>query len=317
VIEMGYMFSEARNGVFCQYLCWDMSDAVLNSRSKIGTSVNPGPRHSLFVSRDADCECAADQTLNPVPGHRGVCAGNTAAIVPVKEDCSGLTADDVASFLLHIYILLACFLIVLLAPCVYHKLAGCVATSQKAEGTSSDSSSAPPASSRSSRCLGRVRACWTPLVAVCCMQVMSLGDFATDIAVYSAMVLRGELPCQFGGLGDKVSCDEYENLGTDAGQQVFVDSCQCYDGEMHFDAECHIDDLATIGEIFFDEIYPEGNQYREYSNVLEDTFESSCVLQIASHSCNCRNLNTFDEFVNAVTFIHVYAWVVFIALCLN
>jgi hypothetical protein len=165
-------------------------------------------------------------------------------------------------------------MIALLAPCVYHKLAGYVATTQKNKGKSSDSSCAPPSSSRSSRCLSRVRACWTPLVAVCCMQVMSLvGDFATDIAVYSAMVLRGELPCQFGGLGDKISCEEYTYA-----EQAFVDTCNCNPPSsatalMHFDAECNIVDFLHGSD-----------------ELLKSSFEASCVLQIDSHACTCRNL---------------------------
>jgi hypothetical protein len=207
VVDMAYMFNA--DNTFCQYLCWDLSTAI--DTFEIGARVEPGPRHSLHVKYGVDCECGDDQTLNPAPGHRGVCEGNanTSTVAPVRDCAASLLEDDVASLQFHAFILLSCFVIVLLVPCVYYKLTGAAVTSQKGKD-SSDSSGATTSPSCSSRCLGRLRACWTPLVAVCVMQVMSCADFVTDMAVYSVMVLPpyGELPCQFGGLGNMVPCEE-------------------------------------------------------------------------------------------------------------
>jgi hypothetical protein len=133
------------------------------------------------------------------------------------------------------------------------------------------------------------------MIAVCFMQLLSLGDFVTDIAVYTDIVIYpyGELPCQFGGLGNKVSCDVAEG-GFDV-RQDFSNICGCDDFstlEKHYDAVCHFDDLFSV----------------------QSSFESSCVLRAENHGCNCRNFNSYDEFENALDFIYDFVYVALIVL---
>jgi hypothetical protein len=111
----------ANRGVFCQYLCWDLNNETLSQIRTIGATVSLGPRYSAFVGHGADCECGVNQTLDLSAGHRGVCEGNAdiTAAMPEKQ-CASLLVDDMSDLLIHAYILITCFLLMLLLPCLYH-----------------------------------------------------------------------------------------------------------------------------------------------------------------------------------------------------
>ena len=266
VVDMREMFNEVSS--FCQDLCWDVHPSLSNSTLP---GILPGPRFSQVVG--STCTCAADQTLNTSSGHRGICEGTSTIPVPEKscEPNSGL-----GSLRDHASIIILFFVVIIFVKRLYACF--CATPRKQSKDTST----------------GVIK----PLLYLYMMLLLATFDFVTDVAVYINIARRNlfELPCNFGGIGDKVECS-YSDEG-------FADHCACKNMDIHYDNTCYFNDASDTEEQTFYE-------------ALGQTFQRSCILHMNPYQCDCRNFNGWWHFVGSINFIFYFACTAFAVLCLK
>lgn len=298
VENMMYMFQNINNADWeCEYMCWDLSDAAFLKRDEIGVTVIPGPRYSTNVV-GGQCFCAENQELNITLGNRGVCERDNNYTSTSISQCENVIESGLGSLLLHTFAIVACFALILVVHYVNNgsPKKSNIKTKNDAELggnmiSSSSNNDHSSVGSTSSSCTHRVRACWTPLVALLFFQVLALTDFITDTLVYLS-VGKGDadFPCSFGGRGNMVSCEVIDfDRELDFGDTC--NNCDSHDKPLrHFDAVCTFNDLFEFTD-------------------QREAFEKSCINNFddSLYGCNCRNFVDFEDFHNSVGDIDVYA----------